>query len=135
MGYGLPAAVAASLVHPDRKVVAICGDGGLAMTMNELETAVREGATPIVICFDNQRYGTITMHQRRRGGPEVATDLGPIDFAAVAEACGALGLRVRRQDDFEPALRQALTADRAAVLHLDLDRRWLSPDDSAPEEE
>jgi acetolactate synthase-1/2/3 large subunit len=136
MGYGLPAAVAASLVHPGRTVVAICGDGGLAMTMNELETAVREGANPIVIVFDNQRYGTITVHQRRRGGPEVATDLGSLDFAEVARACGALGIHVATQDEFEPALREALDAQRPAVLHLDLDRRWLSPDEfaDAPEQ-
>jgi len=106
----------------------VCGDGGFAMNMNELETAVREGAHPIAIVFDNLRYGTIEMHQRRRGGQPVATDLGPIDFAAVATACGALGLRVTRQDEFEPALRQALSARRPAVLHLDLDQRWVSPD-------
>jgi acetolactate synthase-1/2/3 large subunit len=128
MGYGLPAAIAASLCEPERTVVAVCGDGGFAMTMNELETAVREGAHPIAIVFDNLRYGTIEMHQRRRGSQPVATDLGPIDFAAVATACGALGLRVTRQDEFEPALRQALSAGRAAVLHLDLDQRWVSPD-------
>jgi acetolactate synthase-1/2/3 large subunit len=98
------------------------------MTMNELETAVREGAHPIAIVFDNMGYGTITMHQRRRGSQPLATDLGPIDFAAVAEACGALGLRVRRDDDFEPALRQAISAGRPAVLQLQLDQRWDSPD-------
>jgi len=129
MGYGLPAAIAASLCEPDRLAVAVCGDGGFAMTMNELETAVREGARPIAIVFDNMRYGSITMHQQRRGSASVATDLGPIDFAAVAEACGALGLRVQRDDDFEPALRQALSAGRPAVLHLQLDQRWVSPDD------
>jgi thiamine pyrophosphate-dependent acetolactate synthase large subunit-like protein len=82
--------------------IAVCGDGGFAMTMNELETAVREGAHPIAIVFDNLRYGTIEMHQRRRGSQPVATDLGPIDFAAVATACGALGLRVTRQTNSSP---------------------------------
>ncbi len=91
MGYGLPAAIAASLVHPDRPVVAVCGDGGFAMTMAELETSVREGARPVVVVLDNQGYGTIRMHQDREGRPRTATDLGPIDFAAVAEASGALG--------------------------------------------
>ena len=128
MGYGLPSAIAASLCRPGRVVVGVCGDGGFAMTMNEIETAVREGATPIVVIFDNRRYGTITMHQARRGSPPVATDLGPIDFAAVAEASGALGLRVERDADFEPALRQAIEARRPAVIHLQLDRRWESPD-------
>lgn len=128
MGYGLPAAIAASLCEPGRIAVAVCGDGGFAMTMNELETAVREGARPIAIVFDNMSYGTIEMHQRRRGSAPVATNLGPIDFAAVAEACGALGLHVERNEDFEPALRRAISAGRPAVLHLELDQRWVSPD-------
>ena len=63
MGYGLPAAIAASLCTPDRQVLALCGDGGLAMTMNELETAVRTGAKPVIVVFDNEKYGTIAMHQ------------------------------------------------------------------------
>ena len=67
MGYGLPAAIAAALVHRDRPVVALVGDGGLAMTMAELETAVRENARVIVLVFDNERYGTIRMWQERRG--------------------------------------------------------------------
>ena len=74
MGYGLPAAIAAALVHRDRPVVALVGDGGLAMTMAELETAVRVGARVVVVVFDNERYGTIRMWQERRGtGVGVAT--------------------------------------------------------------
>ena len=130
MGYGLPAAIAAALVHRDRPVVALVGDGGLAMTMAELETAVREHARVIVVAFDNERYGTIRMWQDRRGtGQGVATELGPIDFAAVARACGARGTRVERDDEFEPALRQALATDRPTVIHVALDRSWLSVDD------
>jgi acetolactate synthase-1/2/3 large subunit len=128
MGYGLPSAIAASLVQPGRPVVAICGDGGLGMTMNELETAVRHGTTPVILVFDNQRYGTIAMHQRKEGRDLVATDLGPIDFAAVARACGAQGGRVTRDAEFEPALVDALGAGRPAVIHLELDPRWTSPD-------
>ncbi len=64
------------------------------MTMAELETSVREGARPVVVVLDNGGYGTIRMHQDRDGRPHTATDLGPIDFAAVAEASGALGFRV-----------------------------------------
>ncbi len=126
MGYGLPAAIAASLVHPDRPVVAVCGDGGFAMTMAELETSVREGARPVVIVLDNRGYGTIRMHQDQEGRPRMATDLGPIDFAAVAEASGALGFRVTTDDEFEPALRDALAARRTAVIHCRLDPAWVS---------
>jgi acetolactate synthase-1/2/3 large subunit len=131
MGYGLPAAIAASLVNPVRAVIGMCGDGGLAMTMNEFETAVREDAHPIAICFDNRQYGAITMHQERRGGPTVATDLGRIDFAAVARACGALGFHVSTDAEFEPALRDAIVARQPAVIHLDVDQRWVSPDEVA----
>jgi acetolactate synthase-1/2/3 large subunit len=130
MGYGLPAAIAAALVHRDRPVVALVGDGGMAMTMAELETAVRTGARVVVIVFDNERYGTIRMSQERRGtGIGVGTELGPVDFAAIARACGARGVRVDRDDDFEPALRAALAADRTMVIQLALDRAWLSIDD------
>jgi acetolactate synthase I/II/III large subunit len=128
MGYGLPAAIAASLCRPDRQVVAMCGDGGLAMLMAELETAVREGAQPVILVFDNRRYGTIAMHQLREGRSEVAVELGPVDFAAVARACGAQGGRITRDAEFEPALRDALAADRPAVLQLELDPAWVSPD-------
>ena len=129
MGYGLPAAIAAALVHRDRPVVALVGDGGLGMTIAEIETAVRVGARVVVVVFDNERYGTIRMWQERRGtGVGVATELGPVDFAAIARACGARGVRVERDADFEPALRAALVADRASVIQLALDRAWLSID-------
>jgi acetolactate synthase-1/2/3 large subunit len=131
MGYGLPAAIAAALVHRERVVVAIAGDGGFAMTMAELETAVREGAKVIAIVFDNERYGTIRMHQDRRngaGGGPIATDLGAVDFAAIARACGARGIRVETNAAFEVAVRQALANDRATVIQVALDRGWVSPD-------
>ena len=132
MGYGLPAAIAAALVHRDRPVVALVGDGGLAMSMAELETAVRVGARVVVVVFDNERYGTIRMWQERRGtGVGVATELGAVDFAAIGRACGARGVRVERDAEFEPALRAALTADRATVIHLTLDKVWLSVDQPA----
>jgi acetolactate synthase-1/2/3 large subunit len=125
MGYGLPAAIAAGLVHRDRAVVALVGDGGLGMTLAEVETAVRSGLRTVVITFDNQRYGMIRTYQDRRpGAAPVATDLGPIDFAAAARALGARGVRVEDDAAFEPALRQALVADRPTVIHLVVDRGW-----------
>ncbi len=133
MGYGVPAAIAASLVHRDRPVVALVGDGGLAMTMAELETATREHARVIVVCFDNQRFGTIRMWQERRGsGQGIATELGAIDFAAIGRALGGRGVHVERDDEFEPALRQALVEERSTVIQVALDRRWVSVDTLAP---
>jgi acetolactate synthase-1/2/3 large subunit len=132
MGYAVPAAIAASLVHRDRPVVALAGDGGMAMTMAELETATREGARIIVLVFDNERYGTIRMWQSRRGtGEGVATELGPVDFAAIARGLGARGVRVEHDAELEPALRQALAEDRPTVIHLALDRAWVSVDEPA----
>ena len=133
MGYGLPAAIAAALARPNRPAVALAGDGGFAMTMAELETAVRERARVVAIVFDNQRYGTIRAHQERLGKGRIGTDLGPVDFAAVARGLGAQGTRVESDDEFEPALRQALTHPGPSVLHLVLDRRWLSIDRIADE--
>jgi acetolactate synthase-1/2/3 large subunit len=125
MGYGLPAAIAAGLVHRDRAVVAMVGDGGLGMTLAEVETAVRCGLRTVILVFDNQAYGMIRTYQERRpGGAAVATDLGPIDFAAAGRALGARGVRVEDDGAFEPALRQALVSDRPTVIHLIVDRRW-----------
>lgn len=132
MGYGLPAAIGASLSLPRRQVVALCGDGGFAMTMAELETAVREGATPVALVFDNRRYGTIAMHQQQEGRALSGTELGTIDFAAVANGFGALGLHVSRDDEFPDALRQALDSGRPALIHLDVDPAWLSVDQVPP---
>ncbi len=130
MGYGLPAAIAAALVHRDRPVVALVGDGGLAMTMAELETAVREKVRVIVLCFDNERYGTIRMWQERRGtGQGVATELGPVDFATVARGLGARGVRIDRDADVEGAIRQAMVEERPTVIQLALDKRWVSVDE------
>jgi acetolactate synthase-1/2/3 large subunit len=128
MGYAVPAAIAASIVHGDRPVVAVCGDGAFAMSMAELETAVREGARPVVIVFDDQGYGTVRMHQDRHGRAHIASELGPIDAAAVAEACGALGFRVSDDAGFEAALGEALAARRPAVIHCSIDRAWVSVD-------
>ena len=129
MGYGLPAAIAAGLVHRDRPVVAMVGDGGLGMTIAELETAVRNGLRTIVLVFDNEQYGMIRAHQDRRPeGSVAATDLGPVDWAAVARGFGAHGVRIERDSGFGPALQRALIADRPTVLHLVTDRRWTSVD-------
>jgi acetolactate synthase-1/2/3 large subunit len=132
MGYAVPAALAAALVHRERRVVALVGDGGMGMTFAEIETAVREGAHIVVLVFDNECYGTIRDHQIRRGSPTCpATDLGPVDFAAAARACGARGVRVDTDAAFEPALRTALAASGPTVIQLALDRRWVSVDQPA----
>ena len=138
MGYGFPAALAAALVHRERRVVALLGDGGMGMTLAEVETAVREDVHVVAIVFDNERYGMIRAHQDRQGSPgSPGTDLGPLDFAAAARACGARGVRVESDAAFEGVLRTALAASGPTVIQLALDRRWVSVDapafaDAAP---
>ena len=129
MGYALPAAIAAALVHRERRVVALVGDGGMGMTMAEVETAVREGAHIVVIVFDNERYGMIRDQQDLQGGATTpGTDLGPVDFALAARACGARGVRVETDAAFEPALRTALAASGPTVIQLVMDRQWANVD-------
>ena len=129
MGYGLPAAIAASLLHPDRVVVALAGDGGFAMTMSELETAVRGGARPIVIVFDNGDYGTIRMHQEREGRQRRIQPAGGHRLRGGGHRERGAGPPVTDDAGFEPALVEALAAGRPTVIHLDLDPRWVSVDE------
>jgi acetolactate synthase-1/2/3 large subunit len=122
MGYGVPAAVAAKLVHPERLVVGFCGDGGFMMTGQELATSLAEGVGPIILLFNNAMYGTIRMHQERRfPGRVVGTALKNPDFVALARAYGAYAARVARTADFAPVFEEAAAARRAAVIELQMD--------------
>jgi acetolactate synthase I/II/III large subunit len=122
MGYGVPAAVGAKLVHPDRLVVGFCGDGGFLMTGQELATSLAEGVGPIILLFNNAMYGTIRMHQERRfPGRVVGTALKNPDFVALARAYGAFAARVARTEDFATAFEEAAAGKRAAVIELVMD--------------
>jgi acetolactate synthase-1/2/3 large subunit len=122
MGYGVPAAVAAKLVHPDRLVVGFCGDGGFMMTGQELATAMLEGTGPIILVFNNAMYGTIRMHQERRfPGRVVGTALKNPDFLALARAYGAFGASIARTEEFAPAFEEAASRDRPAIIELRMD--------------
>ena len=122
MGYGVPAAVAAKAVHPDRIVVSWNGDGCFLMNGQELATAVQYGLAVVFIVVDNAMYGTIRMHQERHYPARVyGTDLVNPDFAALARAYGAHGETVSRTEEFAPALERALAAGRPALLHLPID--------------
>lgn len=128
MGYGLPAAIAAKLVHPDRDVVCLAGDGDFLMTAQELATARQAGAPVVAVVLDNGMYGTIRMHQERRFPGRVSgTDLQNPDFVALARAFGAYGERVERTEDVPAALDRALGAGIAAVLHVPVDPEALTP--------
>ena len=134
MGYGVPAAVAAKLLHPDRDVVAIAGDGDFLMTGQELATAVQYDAPIVVLIVNNGMLGTIRMHQERHYPGRVSgTDLVNPDFSALAEAFGAHGAVVERTEDFAVAFDAALGAGRPAVIELRVDPEALTPRQSLTE--
>ena len=127
MGYGLPAAVAAALLYPQRTVVNVAGDGDFLMTGQELATATGYGAGRgpgklVSIVVDNGSYGTIRMHQEREYPGRISgSDLFNPDFVALARAYGWQAARVETTAAFEPAFAAALAADRPTLLHLKLD--------------
>jgi acetolactate synthase I/II/III large subunit len=128
MGYGVPAAVAAKIVHPERVVVCVAGDGDFLMSSQELAAAVQEEAAIVVLVVDNGMYGTIRMHQERQfPGRVVGTDLRNPDFVALARAYGAHAERVERSADFPDALERALAAGRPALLQLPVDPEAITP--------
>jgi acetolactate synthase-1/2/3 large subunit len=122
MGYGVPAAIAAKAVHPNRVVVSWNGDGCFLMNGQELATAVQYGLAIVFVVVDNGMYGTIRMHQERQYPERVyGTTLHNPDFAALARAYGASGEIVRRTEEFGPALDRALAAGGPSLLHLIVD--------------
>lgn len=128
MGYGLPAAVAAKIMYPDRDVVCFAGDGCFQMTMQEFGTACQYGANIIVLVSNNGMYGTIRMHQERHyPGRVCGTDMLNPDFAALARSYGAYGETVLHNDDFPAAFFRARDSRKPAILDLKVDPTALSP--------
>jgi acetolactate synthase-1/2/3 large subunit len=129
MGMGVPAALAAKLVRPHAPAVYIGGDGDFLMNGQELATAVQYGLDAVFIIIDNGKYGTIRGNQEARyPGRVTGTTLRNPDFAAMAGTFGAHGERVEKTADFAPALDRALTAGRAAVIHMLVGPDSLGPD-------
>ncbi|MDB5708269.1 MAG: thiamine pyrophosphate-binding protein [Sphingomonas bacterium] len=122
MGYGVPAATAAALRHPDRQVVALAGDGCFLMNGQELATAVAHGAEMLVLVIDNGGYGTIRMHQEREFPGRISgTELANPDFAALGRAYGCWAETVEATDHFAPALARAMAQRGVRLLHLKTD--------------
>jgi acetolactate synthase-1/2/3 large subunit len=122
MGAGLPMAVAAAIRFPGRQSIAVVGDGGALMTGNEIATAMRHGAAPVLIIADNGTYGSIGMHHGKRypGRPvAAAADLVNPDFVAWARAFGAEGYTIAAEAEIAPVLDAALAPRRVpAVVHV-----------------
>ncbi len=129
MGYGLPAAIAAKLRHPERPVICFAGDGDFLMYPQELITAVRYRLPIIVIVMNNSSYGTIRMHQERAyPGRVIATDLLNPDFAALARAFGISGTTVSDAAGFSAAFERALSAQLPSLIEVPVDPAQLTPD-------
>ena len=128
MGYGLPAAVMAKIVHPDRQVVCLSGDGDFQMNGQELATAAQMGVAPIVLVLNNESYGTIRMHQERHFPNRVSgTTLVNPDFVGLAKAYGMQGEHVRSTEEFADAFERALASPTGAVLEIPIATEALTP--------
>jgi acetolactate synthase-1/2/3 large subunit len=128
MGYGVPAALAAQLLYPQRTVIALAGDGCFQMAAPELATIAQEQLPVVVIVANNQMLGTIRMHQERRyPGRVIGTDLTNPDFTALARSFGLAAERVERSEDFAGALARARNSGGPALIELRTDPQAITP--------
>jgi acetolactate synthase-1/2/3 large subunit len=121
MGFALPCAVAAKLVHPDRKVVAVSGDGGFLMNCQELETAMRLKTPFVNVIWENRQFGSIVWKQDMKFGEHFGVDFTNPDFVRLAEAFGMPAWRCEGVDDFGRHLRHALSLDLPSLIVLPID--------------
>jgi len=121
MGIALPGAIAAKLVHPERKVVAFCGDGGFLMNVQELETAKRLGTAIVVVVLVDDRLGVIEVNEKRQFRRTFGTEFGNPDFVQLARAFGIAGYAVESAKDLLPTLRHALDLDGPALVAVPWD--------------
>ncbi len=121
MGIALPGAIAAKLVHPDRKAVAVTGDAGFLMNSQEIETALRIGTPIVVLIWTDSKYGLIEWHQNRKFGRSSHVDFTNPDFVKYAESFGANGYRVESAADLLATLKQALADETVAVIDCPVD--------------
>ena len=121
MGIAIPGAVAAKLVYPEKKVLAVTGDGGFMMNMQELETASRIGAGFVTLILNDSSYGLIKWKQMEHFGTTCYTDFTNPDFVKLAEVMGGKGYRVEKADDLMPMLEDAFRQDKLALIDCRVD--------------
>ncbi|MCO7125663.1 pyruvate oxidase [Sporolactobacillus shoreicorticis] len=122
MGCGVPGAMAAKHAYPDRQAIAICGDGGFAMVMQDFATAVQYKWPIIVVILNNRQLGFIKYEQQSAGELNYGIDMQDINFAQVAQACGGKGMRVETFDQLHPAFQEARTAQVPVLLDILVDQ-------------
>ena len=123
MGFALPGAIGAKLAHSDRNVLALCGDGGFLMNVQEMETAVRIGANIVVMVWEDKGYGLISWKQDNEFGRHTNLSFENPDFVKLADSFGWFGQRVEASSDLRPALEDAFAAGRPALLAIPIDYR------------
>lgn len=121
MGAGLPSAMAASMIYPERRVMAICGDGGFMMNSQEMETAVRLGLNLVVLILDDNSYGMIRWKQVNMGFKDFGLEFGNPDFVKYAESYGAQGHRVMKTEDLVPTLDKAFESGGVHLVDVPVD--------------
>ena len=121
MGFALPSAIAAKLVHPERNVVAVCGDGGFLMNVQELETATRLGTAIVCVVWEDRRFGSIAYKQEQRFGSTAGVDFANPDFVALASAFGMPAWRCESAEDLGRLLRHALSLGVPSLIVLPID--------------
>jgi acetolactate synthase-1/2/3 large subunit len=121
MGFAVPCAIAAKLVHPERKVVTVNGDGGFLMNCQELETATRLGTSIVNVIWENRQYGSIVWKQERRFGTHFGTDFTNPDFVKLAESFGMPAWRCESTEDFGRHLQHALGLDVPSLIVVPID--------------
>jgi acetolactate synthase I/II/III large subunit len=121
MGAGLPSAIAAALIHPDKKILAVCGDGGFMMNSAEMETAVRLGVHIVVLILEDHAYGMIRWKQEADHFPDFGLEFGNPEFVAYAKSYGATGARVASAADFLPTLKAALDGEGVHLVVVPID--------------
>jgi len=120
VGWGIAGAIAAKLVYPERRVILLSGDGAIGFGLPEIETAVRHRTPFVVVLADDRAWGSVAAAQAKRHGPDglIASQLGPVAYDRVAEAMGALGVRVERPEEIGPAVERGLAAGRPTLVHV-----------------
>ncbi len=116
VGWGLPGAIGAKALHPDRPVLLLSGDGAIGFTIAELEVAVRHRAAIVVVVADDQAWGIVASDQKKAFGEPLSSLLGPVDYARVAEGFGARGVTVTKPEELTTAVRQAFASDQPTVV-------------------
>ena len=123
MGFALPGAIGAKLVHPERRVLAICGDGGFLMNVQEMETATRLGTNIVTLVWEDGEYGLIAWKQHTEFGHHTDLSFGNPDFMKLADSFGWAGFHCERSRDFKATLEAAFNADRPALVVVPIDYR------------